>query len=55
MIDLILKGKICFPGNDEDQILKDFDKFLADHDAVFDGTARIYPFDDCEVLVDEET
>ena len=54
MIDLVLKGKICFPGNNEDEILRDFNKFLADHKATFEGTARVYPFDDCEI-VNEET
>lgn len=54
MIDLVLKGKICFPENNEDEILRDFDIFLAEHKAHFDGTARVYQFDNCEIVSDEE-
>jgi hypothetical protein len=54
MIDLVLKGKITFKGS-EDKFLEDFGKFLDSHQATFDGTYRVYQFDDCEIISDEET
>lgn len=53
MVDLVIKGKIFIPGN-EDAFCEDFDKFLDDHKAHFDGSIKIYQFDDCEIVSDEK-
>ena len=54
MTELVLKGKIFFTAN-EDKFLEDFDKLLATHNATFDGVAKVYSFDDCEIISDEKT
>lgn len=54
MVDLIFKGKISIPG-DEENFLKDFDSLLEKHHASFTGDAKVYQFDDCEVISYEET
>lgn len=54
MVDLVIKGEISIPGN-EDAFCKDFDMILGKHQARFNGTIKVYQFDDCEVVSDEET
>ena len=53
MTDVVIKGKIYVPGN-EDLFYEDFDKLLQKHDAHFDGSIKAYQFDDCEVISDEK-
>lgn len=53
MTDVVIKGKIYVPGN-EDLFYEDFDKLLQKHDACFDGSIKAYQFDDCEVISDEK-
>lgn len=54
MVDLVFKGKVIIPQN-EDDFLKDFDILLQKHNARFIGDAKVYQFDDCEVISYEET
>lgn len=54
MTDIVIKGKIHVPGS-EDLFCEDFDKLLQRHNAMFDGSIKVYQFDDCEIISNEET
>jgi hypothetical protein len=54
MTDIVIKGKIHVPGS-EDLFCEDFDKLLQKHNAMFDGSIKVYQFDDCEIISNEET
>lgn len=52
MIDIILRGKLVYSGDDPNLFLNNFNRFLENEQTVFKGQIHVNQFEEAEIVED---
>lgn len=55
MVDIIIHGKATFQKEQVQEFLKDLDALFVKYETRFHGNIQSYEFEECELIIDEET